>query len=193
MKKITSIFAMLLMAVATLSLTSCNDDEDISNTLWGVWKGNLGMYYPDGSVDYQAAYSVLSFDKDPGRYASGTGHWIDYYDDGPYSYYATNITWSVDNGRVTIHSLEDDEYWFITDYSLSNDVFRGILEGEKGFTLKFSLFKTATPNWNDYDWGGWYESGYYGAGYAKQNTRSADSKTILPKRQCRGNIIEKQN
>lgn len=193
MKKLTSIMAMLLMATTMLTFTSCNDDDEMADTLWGVWKGNIGIYYEDEGIMYDAAYSVISFDKDQNSYASGTGHWIDYFDRGPYSYYATNIEWRINNGVVTIYSIEDDEYWYISDYKLSNDVFRGTLDGERSRSMVFSLFKTAAPNWGDYDWDGWYGYSGYGAGYSKQQSRSADTKDSVPVRHIRGNSPLKQN
>lgn len=188
MKKITSLMTMLLLAVTTLTLTSCNDDEEISNTLWGVWKGNMGMYYDYDGYEYDASYTVLAFDKDPYTYAQGTGYWIDYYNSGYYSYYASNIRWSVDNGVITIYSIEDDEYWYISEYSLNYDRFSGILRGEYSNPMSFTLYKTSAPNWNNYYWDGWYESDYYGYYNAKQPSRSADTTIVKPVRKIRGNI-----
>lgn len=185
MKKITSLMALLLMAITTLTFTSCDDDEEISNTLWGVWKGNMGVYYDYGGYEYDASYTVLAFDKDPGRYASGTGYWIDYYSSGRYSYYATNIDWSVNNGVITIYSIEDDTYWYISEYSLSYDVFSGILYSDYSEPLQFSLYKTSAPNWSDYDYNGWYGYGSYGYGYAGQKSRSADTTEVVPQRKIR--------
>lgn len=189
MKKITSIMVLLLMAATTLTLTSCNDDEEISNTLWGVWQGNMGMYYQSyNDYVYDASRTIIAFDKDPGSYSSGTGYWIDYYTSGSYSYYASTIEWTVYNGVITILSVEDGEYWYISDYSLSYNSFSGILYSDESDPMQFSLYKTSSPNWNDYDWGGWSYNDYYGYGYAKKPTRSADSTSVVPKRMIRGNM-----
>ena len=57
MKKFTSYIAMMMIALTSLTFTSCNDDEDIANTLWGAWEGEMyvttywGDYY--GSVENQ--------------------------------------------------------------------------------------------------------------------------------------------
>ncbi len=46
MKKLTTIFAMALMAVMTVLLfVSCDEDDEIAYTLNGTWTGNLSAYY----------------------------------------------------------------------------------------------------------------------------------------------------
>lgn len=190
MKKITSLMAMLLMAMATLTFTSCDDDEEISNTLWGVWKGNMGVYYDYGDYEYDASYSVIAFDKDPSYYASGTGYWIDYYTTGRYDYYASHIQWTVRNGIISIYSEEDGDTWYISDYRLTYDTFSGILDNGYSEPMSFSLYKTSAPNWNDYYWDGWYSSGYYGYSNTKQQSRSAVEAEAKPVRHIRGNCNE---
>jgi len=188
MKRITPIMATLLMVVATLTFTSCNDDEAISNTLWGVWEGDMGMFYDYGGYEYDASYTVLAFDKDPYTYSSGTGYWIDYYSSGRYSYYATDIEWTVSNGVINIYSVQDRDYWYISQYSLDYDRFTGILRSSSSEPMSFSLSKTSAPNWDDYYWNGWYGSGYYDSFYTKQNSRSAEATETQPVRKIRGNI-----
>ena len=39
MKKITSLMAVIAMAVMSFTLVSCDDDDYIADTLWGVWEG----------------------------------------------------------------------------------------------------------------------------------------------------------
>lgn len=190
MKKITSIMAMLLMAISTFTLTGCNEDEEISNTLWGVWRGDMGMCYPDGDYYYNASYTVLAFDKDPDYSSSGEGYWIDYYSNGRYSYYATNIRWCVKSGIITISSIEDDETWCIRDYDLKNGYFTGVIYSDYSEPMSFSLTKTSSPNWNDYYWDGWYSSGYYGYSNAKQQSRSAEATGSVPVRRIRSNSNE---
>lgn len=41
MKKFTSILAMIMMAAMSLTFVSCDDDEYIADTLWGVWEGDM--------------------------------------------------------------------------------------------------------------------------------------------------------
>lgn len=51
MKKITYYFLMIFMVVASLSLTSCDEDADIAYALHGSWKG-----YMQTQLDYQGRY-----------------------------------------------------------------------------------------------------------------------------------------
>lgn len=182
MKKITTLLTTLLLTVTTLTLTSCNGDEEISNTLWGVWEGHMESYYTYGDYTYSVSRTILSFDKDPYYYASGTGYWIDYFSGASFDYYATHIEWTVSNGNIRIHSLEDDEYWYIYEYGLGYNYFTGYIDGESGNSMSFSLYKTSAPNLYDYNWGwsSYYDDyGYYNA---KQLSRSANTSVERPVR-----------
>ena len=79
MKKFTSIFATIMMAVMSLTFVSCDEDEYIADTLWGVWEGDMYVTSQWNGQTYYSSYSVLAFDKNPNQYASGTGYWVDYY------------------------------------------------------------------------------------------------------------------
>ena len=61
MKKFTSYIAMMMIALTSLTFTSCNDDEDIANTLWGVWKGEMYVTTYWGDYYYDASYSEIAF------------------------------------------------------------------------------------------------------------------------------------
>lgn len=174
MKKITTLLAFMMMFSVSFTFVSCDDDDDIADTLWGTWEGDLyatGIY--DGYT-YRAAYSTLSFDKSFYDYASGSGYWIDYYSNAPWDYYASHITWSVNNGVITIYSIEDDTYYDIYSYSLSGNYFSGTLEDEFGTRMDFRLTKTSSPYWDDYDWG-W---GHYGRGPRYSNKKAKE--TVVP-------------
>lgn len=41
MKKISSILMIAVMAIISLSFTSCDKDSDIAYTLDGTWKGDM--------------------------------------------------------------------------------------------------------------------------------------------------------
>ena len=86
MKKWYTLWTLLLMAVLSVSFTSCewDDDDAIAYTLEGTWRGNMYMSSEwDGRV-YDATYSEICFLRDPYRYSSGTGYWIDYYNNDRY-------------------------------------------------------------------------------------------------------------
>lgn len=174
MKKIHSLATILMLALSSLALTSCDNDDAIADTLWGVWKGNMyvtGEY--DGRV-YYSSYSTIGFDKDPYDYASGSGYWIDEFSNAPWDYYATHIEWQVNNSDIIIHSLEDDTYFTIHNYSLSGNYFSGEIWSEDGSRQAFRLVKTSSPDWNDYDWGWDWNDGY---GYYSPARQSEDVTT----------------
>jgi hypothetical protein len=43
MKKLMSIFSMLLLALTATTLVSCDDDSDIAATLEGTWQGKMEL------------------------------------------------------------------------------------------------------------------------------------------------------
>ena len=162
MKKFTSILAMIMMAAMSLTFVSCDDDEYIADTLWGVWEGDMYVTSEWNGHTYYSSYSILAFDKDPYEYASGTGYWIDYYSDAPWDCFASHIEWRVNNRNIEIYSREDDTYFTIYDYSLSESWFSGTIIGEYGDPMQFRLRKTSSPNWGDFEWGwdSWYGYSY---------------------------------
>lgn len=182
MKKLTSITAALLMAMASLTLTSCDDDEGIANTLWGVWEGQMASYYSHGGTSYSVTYSVISFDKDPYYSASGTGYWIDYFDNSGYQYYATHIEWVVRNRNIYIESIEDGDEWVIYDYELYDDRFTGHINNDSGSQMSFSLYKTSAPDLYDYEWGWDNSTYYYNAINPSETTRSTETDGTKPVR-----------
>ena len=83
MKKFYSIITFVFMAMAAATLTGCDEDSNIAYTIEGIWEGNM---YKQGYYDgryYQSSRTVMQFDRDPYRYTSGAGRWIDYYSDAP--------------------------------------------------------------------------------------------------------------
>ncbi len=175
---------MTFMAVAVMSLTlvGCDDDEYIADTLWGVWEGDMHVWSEWNGQVYEAHESVIQFDRDPGSYATGTGYWIDYYSGAPWDYFASHITWSVSNGRIRIYSYEDDTNYYISDYRLNDNYFTGTIDSEWGDPMDFRLRKTASPNWNDFDygWDSWY--GYSEPWYSVAKSRSGDAVQEKPVR-----------
>lgn len=159
MKKLASFTAMIMIALMSFTFVSCDEDEDIADTLWGTWEGDMYVEVDYSGTVYRASRSVIQFDKDYYDYASGTGYWIDYFSRAPWDYFASHIDWRVVNGRIQIYSHEDNSYFYIYDYSLSENHFRGYLDSEWGDAMEFSLVKTSSPYWDDYTWG-W--GSYYG-------------------------------
>lgn len=170
--------AMAGFIAATILFASCTWDNDIAYTLEGTWEGNMYQeYYWEGTT-YEPSYTEVCFLRDPYTYSSGDGYWIDYFDSWvPWknTYYANHIVWTVYDGYINILLVEDDIEFQITDYRLSNNVFRGELIGSDGSFGRFSLRHVSSPNWNNYYWG----DNYY---YTKsgEETIEAGTETAHP-------------
>jgi hypothetical protein len=170
MKKWIYNIAWVMMAFVSFTLTSCDDDADIARTLEGTWEGNMyaSTYYNDRY--YDASYSQVCFLRDPYTYSSGTGYWVDYYDNnywGNYNSVASHIEFTVNNRVITIYFVEDRSSVSIYDYSLSDSYFSGYIELWSGERRHFKLRHISSPNWGSYDrWGYSYYDGYY---YSNEN------------------------
>lgn len=160
MKKYLQSIMMAVAALLSITMTSCEEDELIAMTLDGNWKGNMYVSYQiNGRGDYyDASYSEVCFLRNPSKYASGDGYWIDYYNDyrrygWERNYIANHIKWEVFNGNIRIHFIEDNSYVTIYEYSLTDNHFSGYIEMHNGTRQRFSLVHTSSPNWNTYHWG----------------------------------------
>lgn len=152
MKKLTTLLTMALIALMSFTLTSCNEDADIADTLNGTWKGNMYAEYGN----YDAIYSVIRFDQE-GLY-SGTGYWVDYYQGkywGGNDYIANRIQWTVDRGNIHIRLLDEGRDVIIYDYSLNDRRFSGVVEVKRtGNRASFNLSRDSyNYRWDDYFWG----------------------------------------
>ena len=154
------------LRILGFTLVSCDEDDDIANTLWGVWKGNMYAYSQYNGTEYPATYSILAFDKDPYDYTSGSGYWIDYYSNAPWDNFSSHIQWKVYNGQIAIYSEVEGRTYYITQYSLNYNYFSGYISDGNSQPIDFNLSKTAAPDWNDYNYNGYdydddYEYSYY--------------------------------
>ncbi len=186
MKKLMSIISMLLLALTATTLVSCDDDSDIATTLEGTWKGKMELRTEYQDQYYQVISSEICFLQDPYSYSSGTGYWIDYYQNSPWrnNQVANHIKWTVSNGVINVYFVEEGTSLEIRNYRLYRGRFEGtIYYGNQ--TVDFSLVQVSSPNWNSYtDWGYDYYDDYYG-GYAKKNvagTRAGEDSTAKPVR-----------
>lgn len=186
MKKFKTLLTMAMVALMSISFTSCDEDNDIADTLNGTWKGYMDIGYTYGNQYYESTTSEITFVGD-GLYADhGTGYWIDRYSRAPWDYVANHIEWKVSNGVVRIHFLEENSYATIYNYSLNDDYFYGTLECGNS-SADFKLVKTYSPNsWNYYWYGtdSWYDSWSYGwakpheGGFDETRGSSADSDSL---------------
>ena len=199
MKKLTSLMALVLMMALTATLfTGCTtEDEYEAYTLEGAWEGDMGVVVEFGGHRYRSVRSVIYFDCDPYRYASGSGYQADYFNQSGwrYDYIAKHITWSVRNGIITIHYLEEDVYAEISEYNLNSGYFEGYIDYEDYTSSRFHLMKTYTPsNWEkSYNWRWWFDYDFYLSKEATgdfDETRASVSNTVKvqkPKRGAEGN------
>lgn len=170
MKKISTLMTMLLMAVMTLSMSSCSEDQEIGMTLEGTWEGYTHAYHAYNGKLYQSTRTILTFGTDAFRYTRGSGYWVDYYSTSPWgrNYIANRINWRVEGGVIKIHFVQDNYDIEIHDYRLYDDHFVGTIY-TKDSDVDFSLYRT-----RDYDWDG-FEYGYY---YGKE-TRAGNDTTAI--------------
>lgn len=151
---------MALMAMLTLTLTSCDDDTYIADTLAGTWRGNMYVSNSYNGRTYDATYTEIAFDTDPYSYSSGTGYWIDYYSgDAPWAYVANHISWTVRNRIIYVYFEEEGYEIQISNYGLDNGRFEGRIY-DQGKYVDFSLVHTSSPNWGSYNYGYsyWYNA-----------------------------------
>ncbi len=174
MKKLYSILPAMMALLMAASFSSCvNEDSDIAYTLEGTWRGDMRIWSDYRGYAYYATYTEITFLRDPGRWSSGAGYWVDYYSGAPWDYVANHIEWTVVNGEIRIYFREDDNYLYIRDYRLSNNRFYGTLY-DAGQRVDFTLDHISSPNWNTYNrWG--YDDWYYDDYYYSRQTRSNDS------------------
>lgn len=167
-------YTMMAMMLAALVLVSCDDDQEIAYTLEGTWKGNMYVNSVWDGRTYTSTYSEVTFLRDPYRYSSGDGYWVDYYSNAPWDYVANHISWRVDYGEITVYFREENTSVVIRDYRLTDDRFRGWIEDGDN-DVEFNLVHTSSPNWNSYNrWGydGWYDDYYW------SRTRSAEADSV---------------
>ena len=187
MKKRHTLWATALLAVLSLSLASCdwlhNDDDEIAYTLEGTWRGDMYISTEwDGRV-YDATYSEICFLRDPYRYSSGEGYWVDYYRNAGWgrNYVANHIEWTVEHRSIKIDFVEERSTIWIEDYRLNDNFFRGmILDGRN--RVDFELYHVSSPNWRDYEWG--WDYYYYAKSADLTRAASADDSNseMMPRR-----------
>lgn len=170
MKKLFTLLTTIMIAIGSMSLTSCTGDDIIGLTLDGCWEGKLYMYTRYGGINYPITNTKIEFEADLSM-SKGSGYWVDYYNNALWNYHANHIRWEVYNGTITIYMIEDDYYVRIYDYNINSNYFSGLIEGEDGQRLQFSLRNANAANW------GMYNYGWQSYGYSKPSSlsRSADA------------------
>lgn len=174
MKNLKTLLTMAIVALMSLSFTSCDEDADIGDTLYGTWKGYMDIGLTYGDHYYASTTSEITFVPSNSYSDHGKGYWIDRYSNAPWNYVANHIEWAVSNGVINIHFIEENSYATIYNYSLDDDYFYGTVECGNS-SADFRLVKTASPNEWNYDWydpDDWYDS--WGYGWAKPHQGTFD-------------------
>lgn len=183
MKKFKTYLTMAIVALVSMTaFTSCDPDDDIAYDLDGIWRGTMYVYH-DG---HRATESEIEFISNGSFSSSGYGHWVDYYDRGywgGYDYIYNDIRWSVNNGVIHVHFVQENTDIFIESYTLTNRYFDGIIN-DSGNYIDFRLNRVTSPrrgSWDNYDdwYGDYYYDYYY---YSKGKKPTTDS---IPQRPVR--------
>lgn len=128
------------------------NDTKYRYSLEGTWKGNMYMNTNYNGYTYYATVTEITFLRDPYRYSSGDGYWMDDYSRAPWDYLAFHIRWTVNNGRIKIYIIEEDTELEIYNYTRIDKRFIGHI-ATNGNDVEFSLNYVSSPNWSNYIWG----------------------------------------
>lgn len=154
MKKIYNFMAVALVAMLSLTLTSCNDDDYIADTLDGIWEGEVGSNYSWrwGSNYSNYQYVDIEFYADPYRYASGSGIEYDYDRWGRYT--ACRFNFTVEYGNIYMAYSDGARVMIPRGYFLSNTRFEGEFRDyyTGDYLADFSFVKVADHRYNRYNY-----------------------------------------
>jgi hypothetical protein len=131
MKKLYTTLMMAMMAMMTLSFTSCETDEEIARGLEGTWMGNMHVKDDFG---VETVYSEITFTRYSSYDTSGAGVWYDYYADNYRK--TTHFKWRVDWTNIYI-LFENNVEVEIRNYDLRANLFTGrFWDGDKEVSFK---------------------------------------------------------
>jgi hypothetical protein len=168
MKKIYTTIAIAMMAVVTLSFTSCrNSDEMAASYIDGFWEGDLTTsFYSQTGNAY--IYTQIEFVRN-NRYG-GTGTERDYYN--RYQYRDSYFRWTVENEYIIIRYEDGTQiyaYFNGPRHDIDGDVMQGVFRSSRnGRALaEFTLHRI------NY----WYEDWYSSSWWSKQHKMTTDADT----------------
>ena len=177
MKRLYTLGMLALVALMSLTFTSCDDDANVAYYLDGTWRGNMYVNSTYDGVTYTSTYSVITFNA---GYNSGSGYWVDYYTNGHWGsrdYVANHIYWKVRDRNIYIHFVEENTDVVIYNYSLGDSYFSGQVDAG-GSYADFHLSKDSYDDWDDLDWGYWgYSSTSSNTPVVMMPTRAASEDT----------------
>jgi hypothetical protein len=129
MRKIYRLMTMMTLFIITLTLVSCDEEQQIAAQLQGHWSGEIRTKYNSfRGVSGGNYYTVFRFDGKPGS-RGGHGYEIDY---ANYRYDSRtrikeNFNYSVADEVITI-IYEGGAVGQIRDYRLDGNTFEGYLD-----------------------------------------------------------------
>lgn len=163
---IKKLLSMSLLLVAAVVLTGCDRDEEMAETLDGIWEGQVSQTFFTHR-GYASTYQDvdIEFYKDPYSFAQGDGIEYDY---DPYSWYYTycRFNYHVSFGVIYI-DYEDGTRVAVNRRSLTDRIFAGTFcDYYTGrYLADFNFVKVA--NWRYYGNPNWrYET--YGRAKARR-------------------------
>ena len=149
MKKIYNYLFVGIVAMLSMTLSSCNDDN-IAKTLDGVWEGKVSQNYSWRWSNYtRYQYVEMEFLTDPYRYAKGYGYEYDYYDNG---YERVHFTFEVINEDIYIDYADGAHVLIPRGYYLSDSRFSGEFRDNRTgkYLGSFSFVKYANHRYDRY-------------------------------------------
>jgi len=167
MKKVKTMVMMAMVALMAVTTFSSCRDESIASTLDGVWRGYM---YSGREVQ-----SEIEFRSNGAFSSSGDGFWADYYRS---SYKCNHINWTVRDGNIYVHFVEENTDIVIYHYTLNDRYFDGTLD-DGGYSVTFRLNRISAPrngSWENYDYYDYYDS--YGYTFNQSKGKRSDSDVI---------------
>ena len=177
MKKIYYLLMMAIVATTTIAVVACDGDDDdfIADSLEGTWRGRIVLSDDWTGLEYGYTQTDVCFLRNPYRYSSGEGYWVDYYNGSHWDYVANHITWEVYAGVIYIHFVEDNSDLEIRNYRLDNNYFIGSIY-DQGTIADFRLHHISSPNWGGFDYYGYDYEDYYWANQPSFDTQDGKAR-----------------
>lgn len=146
--KILNIATYIIMAMISFTLYSC-EDEDIAQTLDGIWEGEVATEYFSYRWGTRTEYQAvdIEFYVDPYRYARGTGVEYDY--DSRYYYTECGFYFEVYNGIIYL-DYDDGSQVAIRNYRLTDNRFSGEFINYRTGEYLASFNFVKVNNWRHY-------------------------------------------
>ncbi len=164
MKKI---YAYLLAAILTVTLSSCDKDAVKALVLDGTWTGYIETYYQDRWGVTSNTFRTTMYFQQESIYG-GIGYEVDYDLNHPYQdYYYCEFTWTVRDRTIYINYADSWNTVRIYDYNLNLYSFRGYMDDGTHRDIYFDLSPTSNFDWQPYQsWRtrGASEKGYHASG-----------------------------